>query len=113
MEIVHERGQVTVSEVEAALPGNPANSTVRTLLAILERKGQLKREGIQKGSVLYGAADSHENLRLSALERLTRTLFKGSAVSVVAALVDGKDRISPEELAEIEELIKKAKEENR
>lgn len=114
MEIVHAKGAVTVAEVEQALPGKPANSTVRTLMMILERKGLLVRAGATKGAVLYEAVDSREEARVSALDRLTQTLFQGSVSSVVSTLLNTrKDKISPGELEELEKLIRKAKEEDR
>ena len=39
MEAVFRRGRVTAAELEDALPGRPSNSTVRTLLRILEGPG--------------------------------------------------------------------------
>jgi predicted transcriptional regulator len=114
MEIVHNKSAVTVSEVEEALPGKPANSTVRTLMMILERKGLLERAGASKGAVLYKATDSQEEARTSALDRLTQTLFQGSVSSVVSTLLNArKDKMSRGELEELEKLIRKAKEEDR
>lgn len=114
MEIVHRRGAVTVGDVEAELPGQPANSTVRTLMSILERKGHLRVVNTEGGKKTFAAAEDKNDARVSALEKLTSTFFGGSITSVVATLLDARrDKLSPEELDEIETLIQKAKEEGR
>ncbi len=44
MDIVYRVGRVTVGEVMAELSGEPAYSTVRAQLRVLEEKGQLRHE---------------------------------------------------------------------
>ena len=41
MEAAFRRGRVTAADLEELLPGRPSNSTVRTLLRILESRGHL------------------------------------------------------------------------
>ncbi len=47
MDIVYQRGQVSVTDVLEDLPDPPSYSTVRALLGILEEKGYLthKKDG--------------------------------------------------------------------
>ena len=47
MDALHQRGQATAAEVQAALPEAPGYSAVRALLRILEEKGHIRhrREG--------------------------------------------------------------------
>jgi len=44
MELVYRNGRMTAVEIQEGLPDNLANSSVRTLLTILERKGWLKHD---------------------------------------------------------------------
>ncbi|RYG28433.1 BlaI/MecI/CopY family transcriptional regulator, partial [bacterium] len=43
MDVVYARGRAAAGEIEAELPDRPSNSTVRTLLKVLEEKGWLLR----------------------------------------------------------------------
>lgn len=114
MEVVHARGEATVADVKAALAGDPSDSTVRSLMTILERKERLRRVGAADGRTLYAPVESKERARRSAIERLKTTLFDGSVASVVATLLDaGRERLTDEELAEIERLVRRAREEGR
>lgn len=109
MDIIYARGETTAAEVNAALPDQPSYSTVRTLLRILEEKGQLKhREEGQR--FVYMPTRNRATESKSALRRVVQTFFEGSLADVVAALVDTADgKLPPDELKRIEAIIKKAK----
>ena len=51
MDIVYAGGEVSAREIWERLPGAPTYSTVRTLLAALEEKGQLVRRLVGKAFV--------------------------------------------------------------
>ena len=103
-----------MADVKSALAGDPADSTVRSLMTILERKDRLRRVGAAEGRTLYAPVESKERVRRTALERLRATLFDGSVASVVATLLDdGRERLTDDELAEIEGLVRRAREEGR
>jgi predicted transcriptional regulator len=95
--------------VNAALPDQPSSSTVRTLLRILEEKGQLKhRDDGQR--FVYMPTRNRAIESKSALRRVVQTFFEGSFADAVAALVDTADgNLPPEELKRIEAIIRKAK----
>ena len=113
MEILYQRERATANELMALLPGEPSNSTVRTLLRILEEKKQVKKVE-QDGKYVYFAAYPREKAAKSALGTVLDTFYQGSVSSVVAALLDEKkDRLSDEELDDLQAMIQKAKEEGR
>jgi BlaI family transcriptional regulator, penicillinase repressor len=113
MDIVYKLGRATVGEVMDRLSGNPAYSTVRAQLRVLEEKGHLVHEehGLR---YVYLPKVPREVVRKSALKHLVDTFFEGSAGEAVAALL-GKEgfKVSDEELARISELIQHAKKEGR
>ena len=109
MDIIFARGEATAAEVNAALPGQPSYSTVRTLLRILEEKGHVKHreEGLR---YVYIPTRTRAAESRSALQRVVQTFFEGSLTDAVAALVDTADgKLPPEDLKRIEAIIRKAK----
>src|SRR5436190_3720052 len=113
MDVVYKLGRATVGEVMERLSGEPAYSTVRAQLRVLEDKGHLRHEEHGLRYVYLPRVPRHM-VRQSALKHLINTFFEGSAGKAVAALL-GKDgfKISEEELDRISELIEKAKKEDR
>ena len=113
MDIVYRRGRATVGEVMAELSGDPAYSTVRAQLRVLEEKGHVRHEehGLR---YVYIAAASPRAVRRSALKHLLDTFFEGSPEKVVAALL-GKERsrVSNDELERIARLIDQARREGK
>ena len=108
MDIVHRRGRATVAEVLSDLTGEPAYSTVRAQLRVLEEKGHVRHEEEQLRYV-YLPAQSHRVASRSALKHVLDTFFQGSPEQVVEALL-GKDGsgVSREELDRIAELVERA-----
>jgi predicted transcriptional regulator len=105
MEVVWDRGAVTVSDVVENLPEdvNLAYSTVLTTLRILETKGYIthKKEG---RAYLYRAVVEKEQARTSALTHLIRRFFDDSPELLMLNLIDRK-KISAKELAKLRERI--------
>src|SRR5262247_4511637 len=89
MDIVHRLGRASVSDVMAQLSGEPAYSTVRAQLRVLEEKGHLRHEEEQLRYV-YIPAESPQKVRRSAVKHLLDTFFDGQPEKVVEALV-GRD----------------------
>src|SRR4030095_6310990 len=113
MDILHRRGRATVADVMSELSGEPAYSTVRAQLRVLEEKGHIRHEEEQLRYV-YLPAQSHRVASRSALKHLIDTFFQGSPEQVVEALL-GKDGsgVSADELDRITDVIERAKRENR
>lgn len=108
MDIIYAKGEATASEVTAAMTDAPSYSAVRALLRILEEKGMLKHREDGKRYVFL-PTQSVQKASRSALKNLVQTFFEGSVANAVAALVDGREKISPEELERLESIIKQAK----
>src|SRR2546425_12453213 len=101
MDILYRRGRATASEVMGDLSGNPHDSTVRTQLRVLERKGYVRHEEAGLRYVYIPAVPRHA-ARKSALRHLVDTFFDGSAEKVVGALLGGDGaRVSDEGLERI------------
>jgi predicted transcriptional regulator len=113
MDIVHRLGRASVNEVMNALSGEPAYSTVRAQLRVLEDKGHLRHEA-EHLRYVYLPAVSAQKVRRSAMKHLLETFFDGSPEKVVEALV-GRDGpgVSDEALARIAELVERARREGR
>jgi BlaI family penicillinase repressor len=113
MELVYEREHVSANDLVELLPGQPSNSTVRTLLRILERKGQLLHEE-QEGKFIYSAITPRPSAAKSALANVLRTFFRGSVSDVMAALISEEGaKLSDAELNELQQMIQRAKVEGR
>ena len=113
MDILHRRGRATVAEVLSELTGEPAYSTVRAQLRVLEEKGHIRHEEEQLRYV-YLPAQSHRVASRSALKHVLDTFFQGSPEQVVEALL-GKDGsgVSREELDRIADLVERTARESR
>jgi predicted transcriptional regulator len=113
MDVVYRRGRATAAEVLAELSDPPSYSAVRALLRILEGKGHLRHE--KAGSrYVFRPARSRERAARSALKRVLRTFFDGSAEKAVVALLDVSDAKLPQpELDRLVRLIEQAKKEGR
>jgi len=113
MEVIYARGSATAAEVRAALPDAPGYSSVRTLLALLEEKGQLTHTKDGRRYV-YRPTVSPEKARRSALARVVQTFFGGSVSAAVATLIDVEPgSLSEDELARLREIVRRAGKEER
>ena len=109
MDILLEQGQCSAEEVRARLVNPPGNSSVRSTLAKLESRGLIshQEEGLR---FVYRVAVEPSESRSSALGRLVRVFYRGSAAEAVAGLLDhASGDLSDEELSELEAAIKRAR----
>jgi BlaI family transcriptional regulator, penicillinase repressor len=111
MDILYGRGPSTSAEVLAAMPDPPSYSAVRALLRILEDKGHARHEP-QGTRYVYLPKVPRDRARRSALSRLVKTFFDGSAAQAATALVDSGS-LSDEDLSQLSALIEKARREGR
>src|SRR5262245_37663841 len=113
MDALYRLGRGTAAEIRAGLDGTPTDSTVRTQLRVLERKGHVRHEehGLR---FVYMPALPRRTARKSALRHLVDTFFDGSVEKVVGALLGGEGlRVSDEELQRIAEHVAKARQEKK
>jgi predicted transcriptional regulator len=87
MDVVYRFGVATARQIRDELPDPPHAAAVRTLLRILESKGQLRhtKDGPRH---VYLPTTPRDVARQSALRHLLSTFFDGSRAAVVAALLD-------------------------
>ncbi len=113
MDIIHRLGRASVNDVMNELSGEPAYSTVRAQLRVLEDKGHVRHEA-EHLRYVYLPAASPQKVRRSAVKHLVETFFEGSPEKVVEALV-GRDGpgVSDEALDRIAELVERARRESR
>jgi predicted transcriptional regulator len=113
MDVLYRQGRATAAEVMAALPGDPSDSTVRTQLRVLERKGHVRHEehGLK---FVYLPAVPRRAARKSALKHVIDPFFDGSVEKVVGALLGGEGvQISEEQLDRIADQVEKARKPKR
>jgi BlaI family penicillinase repressor len=109
MDVLFARGRATGQEIQEGLLDQPNYSSVRTILRVLERKGYVRHveEGLR---YVYEPTVPREAASRSALQRIIRTFFDGSAKEAVAALLDpAAFHLSDEELKELARIIERAK----
>ena len=109
MDILFRRGEATAAEVMSALPDPPTYSSVRSILKILVEKGHatFREEGLR---YVYLAAANTTELREEALKHLIRTFFDGSVDQTIAAVLKISDaKLSDDEIARIQDRIRKAR----
>ena len=107
MDIVYQRGSVSVADVLKDLPDPPSYSAVRALLRILEEKGYLthKKDGKR---YIYRPTQPRHLAGRSALKQIFQTFFDKSIEETVMTLISDTD-LSDEELDRLSQLIEQAK----
>ena len=103
MEVLWERGPSLVADVQEALRDDLAYTTVLTILRTLESKGYVSRSLEGRGH-RYCAAVKRATAQKSALQHLTRKLFKGSAELLFVHLVSDQ-RLSEKQIANMRKLL--------
>ena len=111
LDILYAKGTATAADVLEALSDPPSYSAVRALLRILEEKGHARHES-QGTRYVYLPMVPRERARDSALSRIVKTFFDGSAAQAAAALVDSGS-LSDDELDKLSSLIERARKEGR
>jgi BlaI family penicillinase repressor len=111
MDLVYRHGRLSTSEATEWLSGEPSNSTVRTLLRILEEKGLLKHIE-EEGRYFYLPVVPRMSAAQQALDGVIKTFFSGSVGDVVATLLsEESSKMSDEELDRLQRLIDEARRE--
>jgi predicted transcriptional regulator len=108
VDILFEGGPLTAGEVGDRLPDQLSGSAVRAMLKRLEDKGFVQRADSERG-YLYSPAVSETAARKSALSEIVRVFFNGSAAGAASALLGMSDKLSADELDDLESMIAKAR----
>jgi predicted transcriptional regulator len=108
VDILYEAGPLTSNDVCEKLPDPLSGSAVRAMLKRLEDKGYVQRAESDRG-YLYSPAVSGNAARKSALSEIVRVFFNGSAAGAASALLGMSDKLSADELDDLEAMIAKAR----
>jgi predicted transcriptional regulator len=113
MDVLYERGRATAAEILAALPDPPSYSAIRALIKVLEDKGHVKHQ--EDGPrYVFTPSVPRSKARRNAVKHLLQTFFDDSAGEAVASLLGlSAGKLKPEELDKIEDLIARARKENK
>ncbi len=109
MDLFFQKGKLTAQQVTDLLDDAPSYTTVRTLLRILEEKGQLSH--VKSGrQYVYQAVEAKDEVKQHSLKHLLKTFFGGSITEAVATFLDNPDtELSAEELEELDKIVQAAK----
>ncbi|MBN1899875.1 BlaI/MecI/CopY family transcriptional regulator [Candidatus Sumerlaeota bacterium] len=108
MQIVWNSGEVLVEDIRQTLEeqGRPlALPSIRTMLSILQDKGYVTRRKVGRGHA-YQAIVPQDKARKNIIKDLVNRAFEGSAMNLVAALLDTR-MVSENELSKVKSLIRK------
>jgi len=113
LNIVWNKRKATVREVKNALPRHKplAYSTVLTVMRILERKGFVQHDAVNRTYVYYPIVTRDEVIR-SMLRNLANRLFDGSAELVMVNVLEKED-MGLGELKRLKQLIEEKQKEAR
>ncbi len=105
---LYARGEATAAEIHASIPDAPSNSAIRIMLSRLEKKGFV-RHRVEEQRYIYAPAVPDRKVRQSAVRHFIETFFGGSPVGAAAALIGMSEKIDPEELDQLEQMIARAR----
>jgi len=109
LQVLWNRGPSTVRQIYNTLKDRRGTgySTTLKMVQVMTEKGLLLRDGSGRPQV-YRPAQSQEQTQLELVDNLIQRGFAGSAMSMVLRAA-AAERITPEELAQIRQLIAKTK----
>lgn len=99
MNVLWELGEATGEKVRQSLPDKLHDSTVRTILRILEGKGFLRRAPGPK-SYVYKPKVTRATVEKKTLRTMLKRFFGGSAETLVIRLIED-NHLSPEQFQDI------------
>jgi BlaI family transcriptional regulator, penicillinase repressor len=109
MDALFEANELSAQDIKSAIPDAPSYSAVRALLAKLVEKGIVQYRD-ESGRYIYFPVIKQDQARSSALQKMVKTFFGGSAAAAVNALLGMQDKqLTPDEIAELQAAIEKAK----
>lgn len=103
--------KASAEEIRERLHNPPSDSSVRVMLARLEKKGHLKHQ--QDGlRYLYSATSSPSRAKKTALQHYLHTFFGGSLKQLMTALISDESW-TDDELTELRKEIDRARHERK
>jgi BlaI family penicillinase repressor len=109
LDVLWERGPSTVRQVHETLAAqrDTGYSTTLKMIQVMREKGLVIRDESVRPQ-LYRAAESRRETQLRMLDDMAQKAFGGSAKKLVMRMLSAQ-RVSAEELAEMQRLIEEAK----
>ncbi len=109
LDVLWHRGPSTVRQVHNALipQRDRGYSTTLKMLQVMREKGLVDRDDSVRPQ-LYQAAETRDQTQLNMVDELMQKAFGGSAKKLVMRMLSA-NRLSAEELSEMQRLIDKAK----
>jgi predicted transcriptional regulator len=103
--------RASADDIRSRLSNPPSDSSVRVMLARLERKGVLKHQ-VDGVKYLYSATTSPSVAKKTALQQYLQTFFGGSLTRMMTALV-AESSFSEDELDALKAEIERARKERK
>src|SRR5690349_17530041 len=107
LRIVWKQAPVTVEVVREELNRGLKESTVRTVLHLLELQGYLKHS-VDNRTYVYHAAKAHRHVAAMAVTRIADWLCNGSMEELLVEMVD-TDVVDPKRLKKLSVKVAKAR----
>ena len=109
MQVLWEHGPCPLGQIHQGVADryDRAYSTTRKMIQVMRDKGLVTCDESVRPQ-LYRAAESKEQTRLNLLEDLAERAFGGSAKKLVLSLLSA-DRVTAEELQEMQRHVRKAR----
>src|SRR5688500_5897611 len=107
MAVLWQCSEATAEEIRAALPDDLHDSTIRTLLRVLEGKGYVRHAARGK-AFIYRAAVKQDRAQRQAIRRLLKQFFGGSPEALVLRLLEDEE-ITREQLDELRRAEKRSR----
>ena len=106
MQVLWKQGEATVGDVRDALEPKRAlaYTTVGTMLAKMEEKGQVRHRSDGRVNI-YRSTVRRDQVSRSMVTDLADRLFHGDITQMVCHLLEG-DRVTREDLSELRKLIR-------
>ena len=110
--IIRKIKQATVRDVYDALGQSGSYTTIMTVMSRLAEKGELTRE--KKGKqYLYWIQAKNEKGAKNILRRIQEKIFGGRPAAMVSYLLESEEKLTDQELRELEEFIQKRRAEKQ
>ena len=103
--------KASAEEIRGRLHNPPSDSSVRVMLARLEKKGHLKHQQVGL-RYLYSATSSPSRAKKTALQHYLHTFFGGSLKQLMTALIS-EESWTDDELTELRKEIDRARDERK
>jgi len=109
LQVLWEHGPCPLGQIHQAVAArcDRAYSTTRKMVQVMRDKGLVECDESVRPQ-LYRAAESKEQTQLNLLEDIAARAFGGSTKKLVMSLLSA-DRLTSEELQEMQQVVKRAK----